>query len=486
MWWMLACSPLGPWKSDGDDSGAAALRVELSPALVDFGQVSSSLGVPAERSFTLYNLGNSTVQITGHDEPLGDPGFQVQAPNILELAPGRAEELSVLFLPDADRTFVAELLIQPGEQILRLEADGLAPELEPDQARAEATVVGCASPFGVEIRNRGREKLHLSNVRAISAELLVTGYPAELGPGEDATLDLMFVPERTGTRTPILQIESDDPQNPSLSISVEGLGFEGSRIQESFRYYPTEHTDILVLSEGAAAQGPDSSSFYLNQLRTDNVDYQLTALSGGSPCPTGNPAYATRSDTALQGSAVMNRAFRQGAGPWDSRLPDLALLALGQTGSGGCLEGFRRADANLEILLVADGPGEEPAPDLLAQLEQLAPQGLRISGLLPQSCGSIPSWEELISQTSGGREDACSLDWEAAFQRLGELPNAQEPVAYPLDQAPVPSSIRVVVSGIPWTDWHWESTTNEVVMESAPALGASVVIEYISQVECSR
>ncbi|HNC94518.1 MAG TPA: hypothetical protein PKW90_00265, partial [Myxococcota bacterium] len=388
--------------------------------------------------------------------------------------------------PDADRPFVAELLVQPGEQILRLEADGLAPELESGPARAEATVVGCASPAGVEIRNNGREKLHLSAVHALTTELEITGYPAEVGPGETASLDIMFIPERTGNRTLVLQIESDDPQKPSASITVEGLGFEGSRIQESFRYYPTERTDILVLSEGASVQGPDASSFYLDQLRTDNVDYQITALSGSSPCPTGSPAFATRSDTALQGSAVMNRAFRQAGGPWDSRLPDLALLALGQTGSGGCLEGFRREDANLEVLLVADGPGEEPAPGLLAQLQQLAPAGLRISGLLPQSCGSIPTWEELVGRTGGHLEDACSLDWEAAFQRLGELPNAQEPVAYPLDQVPVPSSIGVEVSGVPWTDWHWESATNEVVMDSAPALGSSVVIEYISQVECSR
>lgn len=486
MWWMLACTPLGPWNSGGDDSGAAALRVELSPALVDFGDVSSSRGVPAERSFTLYNLGTAPVQITGHDEPLGDARFEILAPTILDLEPGEKEEVQVLFLPDADRAFLAELLIQPGEQILRLEADGLAPKLEAGQTRAEATVIGCASPLGVEIHNRGREKLHLSAVDSLSAELEVTGYPAEIGPGVTATLDLMFVPERTGNRTPVLRIESDDPQNSTSLITIEGLGFEGSRIQESFRYYPTERTDILVLSEGASTQGPDASAFYLDQLRTDNVDYQITALSGGSPCPTGSPAYATRTDTALQGSAVMNRAFRQAAGPWDSRLPDLALLALAQTESGGCLEGFRRDDATLEILLVADGPGEEPAPDLLPELQQLAPEGLRISGLLPQSCGSIPSWEELVGQTGGTLEDACTLDWDAAFQRLGELPNAQQPVAYPLDQLPVPSSITMLVGGVPWSAWHWESATNEVVMDAAPALGSSVLIEYISQVECSR
>jgi hypothetical protein len=486
MWWLLACSPLGPWNNGGDDSGVAALRLELSPALVDFGQVSSSRGIPTERSFTLYNLGESPIKITGHDEPLGDPGFYVEAVAVIELGPGEEEELPVFFLPAADRLFVAELLVRPGEQILRLEADGLAPVLEAGPAEVGATVVGCASPGLVEIRNTGREKLQISAVQSLSTELEITGFPPEVGPGATAAIDLFFVPERTGNRTAFLQISSNDPQNPTSSTTIEALGYEGSRIQENFRYYPTERTDILVLSEGASAQGPDTSAFYLDQLRMDNVDYQLTALSGGSPCPIGSPPYATRSDTALQGSAVMNRAFRQAAGPWDSQLPDLALLALGETGSGGCLEGFRRDDATLEILLVADGPGEEPAPDLLAQLELLAPKGLRISGLLPQSCGSIPAWEELVGQTGGTLEDSCSLDWEAAFQRLGELPNAQQPVAYPLDQLPVPSSITVMVGGSPWTAWHWESATNEVVMDSAPALGSSVVIEYISQVECSR
>jgi hypothetical protein len=270
------------------------------------------------------------------------------------------------------------------------------------------------------------------------------------------------------------------------------LGYEGGRVTESFRYTPSNPTDIVFvvetspsLQDALDASGP-AQDVFVETLRSTNVDYHLTSLSTGDVCPANSYTYATRSDSSLQTSTVLSRGFAGDHGAWDDDLLGLVLLALEEGDPGECLEGFRRSDADLYIVLITDGP---PDADVDGQVAQLVLEGsLRVSALLPSGgCGARAlDYEAVIDATGGTLADLCAAEWSESFGTFATLPAGADPVSFPLAELPVPSSIEIVVEGKVFVDWTYDSVENVVRFSGAvvPALGAEVVIQYVLAVAC--
>ena len=83
----LACQRIGPWPVE-EDSPLAAERIAVTPLDLDFGAVSVNLQGSATLPITVYNLGEASVTLTGHDEPIGDNEFRVDALPVLTIPAG--------------------------------------------------------------------------------------------------------------------------------------------------------------------------------------------------------------------------------------------------------------------------------------------------------------------------------------------------------------------------------------------------------------
>lgn len=495
-----ACAPIGPWNLDtGDVDPVRSSRVVVSPASLDFGTVSVNADGVREAEFTLFNLGDVTETVAGHDEPLGDEAFTVAADPLLPLAPGEELTLTVTFAPTTDADYRAELLIQTsvaGESLAML-GTGTAPVLSIGELSFEPTVLGCTGTGSLAVANHGSEPLAFEGTLLESDEFSIASEPGTLAPGEVGTFGLRFTPAGGGQRGATLIVGTNDPLHPERSVTMSVLGYEGERVTEQFRYTPSNPTDILFVVEAGAALADHADKVaialptYVDAIRDSNLDYQLAALSSEDPCPASTPGYATRSDTTLQTESILERGFFGDGGRWDADLLGLALAALDTTVPSGCLDGFRRSNADLQVILVSDGPSSASVPSELAALADWTDDSarLRLGALVPTSadCGDYATdYITAVTTLEGDVADLCADDWTRAFETFAELPAGSDAVRFELAEPPVVATIEVRVEGSTWREWSYEHVANAIVFDAAsvPPLGAEVTLRYVSSVAC--
>jgi len=101
------------------------------------------------------------------------------------------------------------------------------PDIEsiPADLTFPTTFIGFTSELPVTIRNVGTDVLTLSG-HAISGDYAVTGLttPLTLQVGEEVPLTVTFAPTMAGVRAGSLDISSDDPDEPVLSVPLSGMG----------------------------------------------------------------------------------------------------------------------------------------------------------------------------------------------------------------------------------------------------------------------
>ena len=492
---LAACHAIAPWETGDDGTVPDGPRVVVSPGELDFGTISASSG-GAGLTLSLFNVGDETATITGHDEPIGSSAFDVDAEPIIELAPGFQLDLLVRYEPTTEQTDAAQILVEPDDEVVRLVGAATAPVIDLGEASVDPVVLGCSGTATLPLANLGSESLTIESVNVGDEEYEVASWPKELAPGATGEIVLNFTPAGGGSRGTTLQVYSNDPLRPELGATISGLGYEGESVTETFRYSPSNPTDLLFVIKttgGMTAQLDKALAVveeFVDALRDANIDYHLAALSGSGPCPEMGPAWAERTDTSLQAQAVLEHGINGSGGAWDDALLALALSALEQS-EGGCLDGFRRSDADLHVVLLSDGAGTgDPATDVEALEETLtAPAELLLSALLPtdSTCGSSAANYALAIGGAGGTVwNLCADDWSEAFAGLTELPPGREAVRYVLAEEPVVSTVAVEVEGAAFDDWSWDDEENAVVFdgETTPALGAEVIVSYVSSVSC--
>jgi hypothetical protein len=476
---LSGCSSFGPWEAIENDSVPPEDRIILSPTTLDFGLVSES----ATLSFSVYNLTDTEITLTGQDNPIGDPGFYVDAEPLLPIPAGSELEIPVVFTPPQDGKANARLQLLPLEKDLTLVADGSTPTISLGEPDISQTVAGCDRVGNLPITNNGRENLTIESTSFTSSEFTLASAPGTVFPGTTAFLEFLFTPEGPGQRGTSLQLHSNDPATPLVGTIISALSYEGSPVEEHFYYYPTNPTDILFLvaADSTTSANTEAAASYVAALRSNNIDYQLTALSGNSSCPSDLPAFSTRTDTSLQTSSLISQAFREGPGGYDSSLLSLALAALDQTDAGECLEGFRRADADLEIVLISGQEGSYTQQ----QLEQLgtAESMTRISGLLPVGCGQVDSYHTAVEETGGTLSDWCE-NWDEGMSDLAQFPSGSSPVQFPLADTPLVDTIEVLVEGISTSAWSYDEASNSILLEEVFALGSELTLRYVPTLSC--
>lgn len=188
----------------------------------------------SERTFLLDNRGNdplsvSDVSITGSDAS----AFEIVAePNAV--SPSGTREITVSFTPDTGGDKQATLQVEtndPNDGTITVDLSGSGQE--PDVSVASASVsfgtVGSESvrTKTVTIHNTGGAPLDLDRIGLNGSDAIsaVSGTGSEtLVPGETQRVTIQFAPTTGGGASATLSVITDDPDEPTTTVSISGVG----------------------------------------------------------------------------------------------------------------------------------------------------------------------------------------------------------------------------------------------------------------------
>lgn len=512
----VACEPWGTPELSTDPVNPEPTlgAVVLSPGVLEFGAVSALEDQPQSQIFTITNTSQAWVTVHQYDELValeGTPSgaFTVLADPVFQLGPEESQDLLASFKPGTESDYLAELRINQGADVLRLSGRGTAPLVAVSTGSPSGVPVGCSRAIPIEISNQGSEPLLVQDawISGTSTFLAPEFVPFELAPTEHNTLYADFAPGWDGTGGTFeaeLHIQTNDPATPYTSVQLSELVYPGDQVTERFIYAPGVETDVLLLVDtgGVMAahvdKGRAAVEALIDRYESGAVDYQAVGIGGASACPSHTPTLLHPDLPYWDILDGLGSPFDAPYGPGSDQLLTHALAALDQTGTGGCLEGFLREGAHLQLIIVA-GTAESSgtvAGDLAAALEDLAPQAasVEVSVLIgteeSPACGVAygQGYAEAALLTGGVIQDLCAASWEDAFERFGlsAVERSEGGLSAPLPRPAVQETLTVKADGITYEDWSYDAEAQALVFpaHSPPPSGSEVVVDYIAQVEC--
>ena len=166
-----------------------------------------------------------TVFLGGLDSP-----FSLDNLGPIELEAGESSDLTVSFLPNAVGTFSDTLEVIGsvfGTAELVLQGDGIQVALSwsPDTLSFNTTPIGQVDSQSVTVLNVGDGDAALDNFSfsnpAFSIDLVNSD--TEIGEGQSGSLLFVFEPTGAGTFTETVTFETNDPNNPTVTLSLEAI-----------------------------------------------------------------------------------------------------------------------------------------------------------------------------------------------------------------------------------------------------------------------
>jgi len=224
------------------DTGSATFGdLSISPATMDFGYV--ELGESAVDSFVVENLGGTPIALRGLGV-VGSSAFSVKATTQVPPSLEKGEQLilNVEFTPKAYEEYEAALALQtdmPGLEYIERPILGTALNTGDENSPLLATDMGIVDFGEADLEAVATETIQLQNISASDVMVKkITFTDNAFGWGKELTLpyllkagdskefSLTFVPTAETSYLGEAIIESDDPAQPELSISLKGEGVD--------------------------------------------------------------------------------------------------------------------------------------------------------------------------------------------------------------------------------------------------------------------
>ena len=291
---LLSCEPFGPGDT-GDDGGPPPTegRLQLDTESIDFGEVSVILEGEKSRTFGVRNVGESLLVVAGLDRILGDDAaFETNAPVLLELKGGEAQDFQVWFRPLSDASYEGSLAPNSMETLV-LSGTGLAPlaTLDPTELDFGSIPVGCEAERTIQLSNAGSEVLTVTGATlGTTSDFQLLDTPSSsLEPSGSEELRVRFQPTQGGQLQTVLQIDTNDPATPAHVSTLAGQAYEGAQVEEDFVYTPdaygiavfslteTPVPATIALSAGGSEISGWTYSPTANQVEIDGASQGLIA-----------------------------------------------------------------------------------------------------------------------------------------------------------------------------------------------------------------
>lgn len=330
---------------DGEGTAAPTPEIDVTPSALDFGLVAAS--------------GSGTLQFTiSNPNGGGEPDLEVTdiafccsssarfslgtLPTLpMILAPGASQVIDVNFNPTdgAPKTGTVRVSSDdPNEGTVDVPVVGNdVPDItvSPLSFDFASVVVGSTSTDQVTIMNDGSEDLNVTSVSTTGSSTFSTpGFSGLILSGNSVQVDVSFDPTTVQAEVGMLVVASDDPDEASVSIDLDGLGVAagGPDIDST----PFPDLDFGTVSVGGSSALPVT----IRNLGTAVLDISSLGIASGS-----SSTFTTPSQTNVvllpTTSIVVNVTFQPTAGAAEagtleilSNDPDEATFTVNLSGSG--------------------------------------------------------------------------------------------------------------------------------------------------------
>jgi Abnormal spindle-like microcephaly-assoc'd, ASPM-SPD-2-Hydin/Protein of unknown function (DUF1573) len=204
---------------------------QLNPTSVSFGKV--GVGKQATQSISISNTGTTAVSIT--QATFSNSQFSLPGATFpMSMATGQSSNLTVAVTPTSSGTITGTLTVLGSDgsssATLNLSATAVTPgaqiSLNSTTVQFGTVSVGSTGNANLTISNTGGSDLTISVIAITGAEFGATGIatPKTISAGQSVPVALTFKPTTAGAVTGSLTITSNDPTNPTTTVTLDGTG----------------------------------------------------------------------------------------------------------------------------------------------------------------------------------------------------------------------------------------------------------------------
>lgn len=384
-----------------------------------------------------------------------------------------------------------------------------------------------SEPRVVTITNVGDADLEISAIELRGAGKLAFDLTATVGvlaPGDSTTATVSFT---AGAYTvydqPWLEVTSNDPDEGTVQVDLEGEGAEAAFRDELFVQEQATEVDVLFSIDYSGSMSYEigvlgqTFSHFIQQFVNLGLDYHVAVITADPDCPQFlGPVITT---ATADPEAAFTAATSAGACSGEAAF-GATLNALSPARLNGVNAGFLRPTASLAVVAISDeaeqteggggglfgcdppisSAGCLPVVDFVRDLNAVKGNPGMVSfsgmvgppngGLFGGGCSEVdpaPRYNEAIARTGGVWGDLCVLDM-APFLTHVSLVAAGVDFRFPLSDDPIatgPDAIIVERNGqvVPWgvlDGWTYDATSNSIELHGAsfPSAGDVVSVRY--------
>jgi hypothetical protein len=274
-----------------------APEIAVSHSTISFGSLES--GSTGNTVLSISNSGQATLSVT--DIFSSDAQFSA-TPTTFTVAPVNSQDVTVTFAPSSVGPKSAILSVtsndpDEGTLTVSLSGNGVSPPPvpTPDISLTSGSLsfgdvrTGESSSLSVSITNGGTADLSITGIASSDAQFVPSLTAFVVTPGSTQSVGVVFTPSSVGSRSGILTVISNDPDEGTLTVALSGTGTAP----------PSTPVPDISLSDSTVAFGTivvgQSTSRTLTVSNSGNQDLVINGLSTStsangntfSPSPTG-------------------------------------------------------------------------------------------------------------------------------------------------------------------------------------------------------
>ncbi len=250
---------------------------QLNPTSVSFGKV--GVGKQATQSISISNTGTTTASIT--QATFSNPQFSLPGATFpMSMATGQSSNWTVAVTPTSAGTITGTLTVLGSDgsssATLNLSATAVTPgaqiSLSSSAVQFGTVSIGSTGNANLAISNTGGSDLSISVISIAGPEFGLTGIstPKTISAGQSVPVALTFKPTAAGALSGSLTITSNDPTNPTMTVSLNGTGSTAAVGQ--LQDVPSS------LSFGSVSVG-SSGTKQITLSNTGNAAVQITSIA---------------------------------------------------------------------------------------------------------------------------------------------------------------------------------------------------------------
>jgi Abnormal spindle-like microcephaly-assoc'd, ASPM-SPD-2-Hydin/Protein of unknown function (DUF1573) len=291
----------------------SASSFQLSPSSVNFGQV--AVGKQSTQSVSVSNTGSVGINIT--QTTFSNPQFSAAGLTMpMALAVGQTGTLTVAVNPTSAGAMAGTLTVQgdggSAPAVINLSAMAVSSQAQisvnPTAINFGTVSNGLKVTSNLVLSNNGATSLTISMLTLTGSDYTISGLttPTTVAPGQSAQAVVAFSPTVAGSAPGSLTITSSDPNNPTVTVALNGAGTSAT-------------TGELSTSPGSLTFGTVATGTSVNQqvvlTNTGNAAVNISAVTvvgtgltvSGVPASTAlNPSESIRLIASFAPAAAGN------------------------------------------------------------------------------------------------------------------------------------------------------------------------------------